>query len=107
MGSLSDMLKLVFSSAWAAIISVLFVVVITIWADLAPALKDWLKSVTGHHWVTKSLGVVLVYLVALFLFYVFGKEGNTRRALNLLIFVTVLGFAALLGFYILHYTGAV
>src|SRR3989344_3893952 len=71
--------KLVYASAIASILSIVFVVILTIWADLNAPLKDYLKSLSGHHWVTKSYGIVLVYFGAVLLFLVLPKENFTEK----------------------------
>src|SRR3990167_6368538 len=43
--------------------ALLFAVKVSIWAELAPPLKDWLKSLSGHHWTSKSYLPMLVYVV--------------------------------------------
>lgn len=46
-----------------AIIAIVFIVAITIAAELSESLKDGLKDMTGHHWISKgllSLGVFLL-----------------------------------------------
>ena len=100
--------KLIIASAYAAILTILFVVVITIWAELAPPLKEWLKAFSGHHWTSKSIFSVLLYVVATAVLYpVFRKlEGESiRKALSFLVIFTVLGVAALTAFYTGHHLG--
>ena len=67
-------ITLIISSAYSAIISSVFVVVITIWADLAAPLKDWLKSVTGHHWTTKSVFTALIFTLVMIILYALRKK---------------------------------
>lgn len=102
------MTKRIYASSVAAIISIIFVVVITIWVDLAPALKDWLKSVSGHHWTTKSWFTIAVYGFS-FLFItalpVEVGERKTRMSLYFLSVTAVLGGLALTAFFTLHYFG--
>jgi len=38
----------------AALLAILFTAALTIGAEALPAVKGWLKSAFGHHWVGKS-----------------------------------------------------
>ena len=98
-------INLIISSAYAAIISSVFVVVITIWAELSPALKDWLKSISGHHWTTKSIFTALIFIVALIALYLFRKNGSDKikRSLVLLLIFVFVGSIAITAFYTGHH----
>ncbi len=63
--------RIALASLNAAAVTVLFVTVITVVADLQPPLKDWLKNTFSHHWVGKgiiasALFVVLTVVLSLF-----------------------------------------
>ena len=99
-------LKLIWSSALAAIITGIAVAVITIWADLYAPLKDILKTLTGHHWITKSLGSIILYLVLWGVLSASAGEKNGeqgKRALWLLFIFTILSALAIFAFYVWHY----
>ena len=101
-----DKPRLIIASAYAAILTIIFVVVITIWAELAAPLKDWLKTFSGHHWTSKSILSILLYTAATIVMYpIFQKaEGaSVRRAISILIIFTVLGVIALTAFYTGHH----
>lgn len=98
--------KLIISSAYAALITVIFVVVITVWAELSAPLKDWLKNFSGHHWTTKSIFSVVVYAasaVALYALFREGSGGGARRSLVLLLSGAVLGTIVLTLFFTGHH----
>jgi len=98
--------RLVIASSYAAIVTITFVTIITIWAELAAPLKDWLKIFSGHHWTSKSVLSVLVYAVAAAVLYkVFPEpnDGRLRQALFLLLWSAVLGVIALTVFYTGHH----
>lgn len=99
-------LKLISSSAYAAIITITFVVVITIWAELSAPLKDWLRSFSGHHWTSKSIFSILLYVAATALLYwtVYSpNEVHLRRALVSLLISVTLGTIILTAFYTGHH----
>ncbi|MDP3934913.1 MAG: hypothetical protein Q8Q46_01685 [Candidatus Giovannonibacteria bacterium] len=98
--------KLIISSAYAAIITIVFVVVITILAELFAPLKDWLKNFSGHHWASKSIFSALIYAVATALLYWAFYSPNKDRLKKALIFLLVswaLGTVFLTAFYTGHH----
>ena len=89
-------------------LSALFVVVVTIWAEKSPPLKNWLAEWSGHHWVSKSIFSLLIYFSGLFLFYYVPKQvdGNVvRKYLNALLATTFLSALAIFAFYTGHHLG--
>lgn len=98
-------IKLIISSAHAAIISSVFVVIITILAELSPALKNWLKGISGHHWTTKSIFTAIIFVVSLILLYLFGKHRAEKinRSLVLLLMFVLVGSIAITAFYTGHH----
>lgn len=103
-------LKLIKASVLSAIVTSIFVVVITIWADLNAPLKDWLKSVSGHHWTTKSIFSVLIFVLFIAVWYLLIKKadaGSVARAIKWLIFVVVAGVLAISFFYTAHHFGLI
>ncbi|MEK7514464.1 MAG: hypothetical protein AAB587_01435 [Patescibacteria group bacterium] len=98
--------KLIISSAYAAIITIIFVVIITIWAELSAPLKDWLKNFSGHHWTSKSIFSVLLYAVATVVLYLSPHTpdaGRLKKTLGLLLASTVLGTVILTLFFTGHH----
>src|SRR3989344_8598313 len=86
--------RLIFASALAAIATIVFVVVITIWAELSVPLKDWLKNFSGHHWTSKSLLSVLMFAAATLILYVLPyqhSDDRLRKTLGLLLMFAILG----------------
>src|SRR3989338_4446316 len=100
-------LKLILSSAYASIITILFIVIITILAELFIPLKDWLKNFSGHHWVSKSIFSVLLYIVSTKILYLLIKNNDNnnrvKKSLKLLIVFVVLGIIAITIFYTGHH----
>ncbi|OIP57291.1 MAG: hypothetical protein COX79_05265 [Candidatus Levybacteria bacterium CG_4_10_14_0_2_um_filter_36_16] len=97
--------KLIISSAYAAIITIAFVVIITIWAELSVPLKDWLKNFSGHHWTSKSIFAIDLYAISTAMFYLLPQkhpEGFLRRSLNSLFVVTLLGVVIITLFFTAH-----
>jgi len=101
-----DKYKLIYSSSLAAIVSVIYVVIITIWAEQSGGLKDWLTGLTGHHWVSKSIFTLVIYAGLLFIFYFTAKRvdnAKVKKYLNALTWTAILGTGVILLFYTGHY----
>jgi len=100
--------RLIFASALAAIITIVFVVTITVWADLSIPLKNWLKSFSGHHWTSKSIFSALLYMATTVIFYwSFRNQSEIvlRRLLVFLLVFIVLGVLSITAFYTGHHLG--
>jgi hypothetical protein len=86
--------KLILSSTCSAITTIIFIVVITIWAELSAPLKNWLTNFSGHHWTSKSILSILLYGIITFVLYwsphAYSHE-RLHRMLNYLILSTILG----------------
>lgn len=98
--------KLIISSAYAAIITIVFVVVITILAELSVPLKDWLKNFSGHHWTSKSIFSVLLYAVATMVLYLSPQkhsDDRLKRILGSLLVFTILGTIIITLFFTGHH----
>ncbi|KKU44083.1 MAG: hypothetical protein UX60_C0011G0013 [Berkelbacteria bacterium GW2011_GWA2_46_7] len=100
--------KLIYASALSATLTAVFVTVITIVAELNPALKDWLKNLSGHHWTSKSWLSIVFYILVLGVIYALARNVDARKvgvSLKLAIWSAVLGTIALLLFYTAHNFG--
>lgn len=98
--------RLILASSYAALITIAFVVLITIWAELAAPLKDWLRTLSGHHWVSKSIFSILLYAVGTGVLYAIFHEPNDknlRKAFMLLFAAVLLGVIMLTAFYTGHH----
>lgn len=94
------------ASACAAIITIVFVVLITIWAELSASLKDWLKNFSGHHWTSKSIFSALLYTLDVMILYfapLTYDAGRLKRTLGWLIGFTALGTLILTLFFTGHH----
>ena len=98
--------KLIISSAYAAIATIVFVAVITVWAELSVPLKDWLKNFSGHHWTSKSIFSVAIDLAATVIFYLTlptPSEERLRGALFSLLVFSALGVVVITAFFTGHH----
>lgn len=91
------------AATMAAATSILFVTVITVLADLAPGLKDWLKVTFTHHWIGKGVIAAGLFVVVYLFLNAFLKKATAERLvplLRLLTWLTVAGTIVILGFFV-------
>lgn len=99
-------LKIIDSVGFGAIAAVIFVVGATIVAELFSSFKDFLKEFSGHHWTSKGIFAFLVFLAVSFLAYFCRKKteiDKTAKILFTLGYVSIIGFLAILSFYIYEF----
>lgn len=83
------------------VITAIFSSVLTIVKDLNAPLKDWMKSLTTHHWITHGIFVVVLFLLLALLFnqQKVGKKLTADQLSNWVIWGTILSGLILVGFY--------
>lgn len=99
-------LRIIVASSIASIASIVFVTVITIWAELSAPLKGSLQALTGHHWVTKSIGMMIVYAFVFAVAYAADgkiKPESGTKAVRALVAVTIASTLAVFLFFVWHY----
>ena len=84
---------------------IIFITVITIWAEMSSGLKGALAAVTGHHWVTKSVFSVILFAILAFAFNKMPEAERIDRELEYVLGATVIGGLAIFIFYVLHFFG--
>lgn len=98
--------RLIIASASAAIVTIVFVVFITVRAEFSAPLKNWLANFSGHHWTSKSIFSALVYAVATGVFYFLPQktvDDCLKSTLRYLIVFTALGVVAVTLFFTGHH----
>lgn len=96
-------LNIVNSLILSAAITVIFITLVTIVADLQPPLKNWLKNTFTHHWVGKGILAVAIFVVATFLFSFLPfqiEENKLSKKVWALFWISILGAFVIFGFYI-------
>lgn len=99
-------LKLIFASASAAILSIAFSVTITIWAEFSAPLKDWLKNFSGHHWTSKSIFSLLLYVATALAIYCLPQtpdDVRLKKTLGWLLALAALGAIIITLFFAGHH----
>jgi len=75
-----------------------------VWAkELHPPLKAFMKSVSGHHWTTHGITMVVTFLLLGFLLSRSTRLQQLRGITSLLVASVILSALGILGFYVLHY----
>ncbi len=67
------------AAAWSASITMIVIVAVILVAEYVASFKSFLASLTGHHWVTKSVLEVILF-VAPFPGARDGYEEGTRKS---------------------------
>lgn len=62
--SLRDQTNLPFAAVVGAIVTIIALTLLIVWADLMPTVKDWLKATFSHHWVGKGVIAVIIFFVS-------------------------------------------
>ncbi len=86
----------------ATIVTIISIVILTIWAELSAGFKDLLASMTGHHWTTKGLLAIAIF----FLVYLLGKKSKEQDVQKMAIktlAITILGSLAIFLFYVYEF----
>lgn len=99
-------IKIVNAFTVSAIITAIFITAITIYADLNPALKDWLKNTFTHHWIGKGVLTAIIFIIFIpLLLFIFPNDNKEQliKSLKILFWTTVLGTLAIFGFFIYEY----
>ena len=96
-------MKRIRSMSFATIVTVATITIITIIAELSEGFKNALKSVTGHHWITKSV----IAFILFFGVYIFVKRSDDKikplQEAWTIIWITLLASLILFGFYLWHF----
>lgn len=90
------------SAALGASAAIVWIVAVTVLADLFPGLKNWLKETFAHHWLGKG------YLAAAVFFLVFliaprpveSVDAKTDAAIRLVSWLALIGSVVLMAFFL-------
>ena len=98
----------------AAVLTIVIVGSMVILDEIDSGFKLFLNSLTGHHWVTKSVFITVLFPMFSVIFYFALKSQKIRKTLRadniwgwalLLIAVTAIFYLASMINYIIHYFG--
>ena len=95
-------LKLTNALTSGAIVTIIFVVIITIFADLYLPLKDLLKQLFWHHWIGKGILSVLIFILGAYVKHIISRETfekDLSKGLNSLTLISICSSIVLLVFF--------
>lgn len=94
--------KIIVGSLLSAIVTAIFIAVITIAGELAPPLKDWLKQSFYHHWLGKSALAGILFFALGILFSFISPRGNAALSASVraLTWTSILSALVIFGFFI-------
>lgn len=89
---------------YSTILTIFLVVILTISGELSKSFKTNLTSITGHHWVTKSIvSLIFFTIVYLIISKTVKDKGDLTRQVIGVITAAALGGIIILGFYLWHF----
>ncbi len=91
------------SIGFATIFTIVCVTAITLYAELSESFKNILKSITGHHWITKSIFSVVLFFGIYFFSKISDEKIDILREVKKIIWITLFCSLALFFFFLWHY----
>ena len=78
-------------------------VLITIVGEFSEPFKNFLKLITGHHWVTKSVFMFILFFAIYFLLYRTDDNLDVWKESLIVGIVALIGVVVLIGFFFINY----
>lgn len=97
--------KLFFSTSVSAIVSLSLLTAMIVLREFVKPFNVFITSITGHHWVTKSLFTVILFLILLAVLY-YSKKGENvepEKGLYGLIITTIVSFIIMTVTFVVHF----
>ncbi len=98
--------KIVTSATWSFFVLCIFNAVLVIAKESYSPLKALMAALTGHHWVTHGVIIIVLYLLLTMALFKFCRVENTdindARLGNRVIQGGLIGVFLITGFYLLH-----
>jgi len=88
----------------AAMVTIAWVAVVTIFSELSGSFKMLLSTVGGHHWIGKSVLSIVTFGLLYLVFSRFGDDKLSLRDTWWLIGTVVISGLAILISYLLHFS---
>lgn len=100
---MADRKKVLSAATAGATVTIVFLTLITVMADLQPALKDSLKSAFTHHWIGKGILAVVVFFIVWLTMLAQKRQPDDQRlsaGLMTLTWTAIVGTVILFSFFI-------
>ncbi len=108
MDYLNKKFKIIYSFVLSAIVSVVFIVFITIAGEEYKPIKKWLANVFTHHWIGKSMVAVILFVFIAIAGNILPLQPKNKCVISILwiLFATMMIGAVLIGgYFVLHWYG--
>jgi len=95
-------IKIGCGAAISGSITAVFVAAVTVIAELAPPIKNWLKATFSHHWVGKSILAAALFAGLTIIFALLPLRTDERKltaALFVFAWLAILATLAIFGFF--------
>jgi len=92
--------------SYATLVSVWLIVLLTIVSEISAPLKAGLVSLTGHHWTSKGVVLILVFFLTYFLLRKKEDTIDIARFARLITASVVIGGLMIFGFFLYGFLGA-
>ena len=88
----------------STILTSILIVIFTVYSELNEKFKDSLKSLFGHHWVSKGVISLIFFFLAYFLLNKYVKDKkNIKEQTTWVIIVAILGTLVIFLFYVYEF----
>ncbi|MBI4159255.1 hypothetical protein HY500_03275 [Candidatus Woesearchaeota archaeon] len=91
------------SLIYATSLTIILATLLTIIAELSKLLKDFLASITGHHWVTKGLFALIIFIAVYFFFASSKDYKECKKEIYSVIAITIVSSLAIFLFFVWHF----
>lgn len=92
------------SMSISTILTIIFIVFMTIYSELNKVFKDFLKNLAGHHWVAKGIIAVIFFILVYFILKNFINDNKkVKETVVWVIIAVILGSLAIFGFYVYEF----
>lgn len=89
----------------ATSITILSIAVLTIWSELSKPFKTFLAGLTGHHWTSKGIISIILFLGLYFIFPKDNKNSNISKQISIVLWATIISTIIIFSFYSFHFLG--
>ena len=83
----------------STILTIIYITVITVAADLYPPLKEFLANTFSHHWIGKSVTAIVIFVLFKVIVLSLKPKIKTAFLLNWLTIISVLATLVILAFF--------
>lgn len=87
----------------STIATIWYIVAVTIVAELSKPFKDFITGLTNHHWVTKSISALVLFIIFYAIFSNINESPNVKRGISAVIWSAILGGLVIFLFFVWHF----